>query len=290
MKTTTTNTVIFTLALALFTTFTTSTFAQSNFTAEFDDGDLTIVGENNAEQALIIESLGQDGSMRLTATGEEEVTVNGQDSVDFHGVTGDVTIDMRSGTKLLVLSDSGSDSLFIGGDLEVKNRGNFPLIMILDEVDVAGKIDVKTKNGDDAFIIHSTTSGERTKINTANGNDAVLIVNDSIFTDELEVKTGGGADYLMMSEVSVVGETDIRMGGQNDTVGLYISTLDDLTVNGNGGTDAFEESNVLTTDFTEKSIEEDFAGGIGIMFTEARNQNEFLNDAFILFSFLGLSD
>ena len=264
-------------------------FAQGNFTAEFDDGDLYIVGENNTEQALGIEGTGVDGEFRLLALGSG-TTVNGLQFATFSGVTGDVTIDLRSGTKLLVMTAASSQTLKIFGDFEIKNRGNFPAIMLLDEIDVEGRTDVKTKNGNDALIINESWFSDRVRINTGNGNDVVQVGFDTILEDEIEVKTGGGADYFMAFLTDVLGETDLRMGGQNDTIGLYNSDLGDLSANGNGGDDALEVFDIATFSERLRSIEEDYNGGLPAMFAEARTANASFDEAVTLFTFFNLAN
>ena len=278
------------LALTLvFSSFSTNLYAQGPFTAEFDDGDLTIQGENNTDQSLAIEGTGTPGEMRVIAL-DSGTTINGQNVVVFSGVFGDVTIDLKSGNSLVIMTEGQSETLYIGGDLEIKNKGNFPAVMLLDEVEVEGRIDIKTKNGDDALIANAISSGERTKINTGNGNDVVQIGFDSMINDELEVKTGGGADYTMLFLAEVFGETDIKAGGQEDTIGLYNSTLGELSVNGNGGDDLLEEFDVNFLEFDERSIEDDFVGGLPAMFAQARAFNTNFNDAVVLFGFFNLAD
>lgn len=288
MKTTNTTTML--LAISFVTgIFAANLFAEGMVTAEVDNGDLSIVGENNREQGILIEGTGVPGEFTVFSA-DGSTTINGLAEQTFVGVTGDVTIDLRSGPKFLLMSEGASDTLFIGGDLEIKNRGNTGVGIILDEVEVAGRLDFKLKGGDDAIILYGTVVDDRTRINTGNGNDAVFSSFESEFSDKLEFKTGGGADYVLTFGTTVFGETDVRTGGQSDTIGLYNSILGDLSVNGNGGTDALEVADVESLDYDERSIENTFAGGLPAMFAEARTFNQNFDDVVVIFTFFGLAD
>ena len=215
--------------LFLATAMSSMALADGNIVAEFNGGDLDVEGENNTEQAFALEGTGAPGSIRVLAL-DPDTTINGLPFVEFNGVNGDVTIDLRSGPKVLIMTEGTSNSLLIGGDLEIKNRGNDAAVMLLDEVEVAGRLDIKTKNGDDALIMNGNFVQSRTRINTGNGNDVIQVGFDSEFVDELEVKSGGGDDVFMLFVADVFGELDVKMGGQNDTVGLYSSIVGDASI------------------------------------------------------------
>ena len=71
---------------------------------------------------------------------------------------------------------------------------------------------------------------------------------------------------------------------------LETPTGGELSVNGNGGDDLLEEFDVNFLEFDERSIEDDFVGGLPAMFAQARAFNTNFNDAVVLFGFFNLAD
>ncbi len=257
-----------------------------NVSVEVDDGDLEIRGENNTEQGIVIEATNVAGQFRIIGL---DTTVNGQDEVVVSGVTDDVDIDMRSGGKLVIMTEGDQAALFINGDLEIDTRGNSPDIILLDSVHVAGRTTVRTRGGEDALIDTSSTHQERTLFNLGGGNDALLTNFGSKFEEDLDVRTGGGVDYVMVAAADVTDELDIRTGGGQDVIGIYFSEAFEANINGNGQFDQLEDFGNTFAEFDANSIEDNYFGGFAQMTAEARTNNETYDDAFQAFIFFGLA-
>ncbi len=257
-----------------------------NVTVEVDDGDLEIRGENNTEQGIAIEATNVAGQFRVIGL---DTTVNGADEILVTGVTNDVDIDMRSGGKLVILTEGDQAALFINGDLEIDTRGNSADVIILDTVNVEGRTTVRTRGGDDALIDTGSTHQERTLFNLGGGNDGVLTNLDASFEEDLDIRTGGGEDYVMVAATEVMDELDIRTGGGQDIIGVYSSQAFEANINGNGRNDALEDFDNSFVEFDFNSIEDEYNGGFAQMNAEARANNDTYDDAFLTFVFFGLA-
>lgn len=284
MKSTATKLLIMSLAL-LAGTFCSTIFAEGDITVDVDpSGNLEIVGDNNSDQGVMISGAGFPGGFRVTAT-DGDTLINGLPEIIFAGVTGDVTVNMKSGNKLVLVIEGDSPTLEIDGDLEIKNTGSSDFGLIMRGVVVAGKFDLRTKGGDDVALIAGTEIGGRTRLNTSGGNDA-LVTAFSGFSDRLEVRTAGGADHFFSVFNGALDRVDIRAGGQSDNIGMASSLLPDLSVNGNGGSDSLLLEDVDTLSYTERSIESTYAGTFVDMLDDAQATHPHLADMLFLFSLI----
>ncbi len=258
-----------------------------NVTVDVDNGDLDIRGEGNVEQAISVEATSVEGRFLVTAL--DDTLINGQEGPVFvNGVTGDVDIDLRSGGKILILSESAQEAFVVEGDLDIDTRGGDADIILLDTVHVRGETTIRTRGGDDAVSFIGGEFDDELDVSTGGGNDVISSVNFTQFNDEMDLNMGGGNDYVMMTNISVDGESEIRLGGGEDTIGLYSSTMADTEVNGNGRFDVFENFDNNFDELEERSIEDDFEGGLGAMIGQARNEVDAFNDAIVLAAFFGL--
>ena len=92
----------------------------------------------------------------------------------------------------------------------------------------------------------------------------------SKFEEDLDVRTGGGVDYVMVAAADVTDELDIRTGGGQDIIGVYFSQAFEANINGNGQFDELENFGNSFAEFDFNSIEDNYFGGFAQMNAEAR--------------------
>ena len=127
-----------------------------NFTVSVTaGGDLRVSGETNTDQCIIVEATNDPGQYvfsSLQENGSSGTTFNGQPTLVVEGVSDDVRIDLRSGRKVVILSNGDAPEFIIPDDLRISATGSDSAIVILDSLNVGGRTDVTTRSGDDAIL------------------------------------------------------------------------------------------------------------------------------------------
>jgi hypothetical protein len=231
-----------------------------NTLVEVRNGALLISGDNNSDQQIFISPTGVPGQYLLSDPLADNTftTFNGQSSLLVSGVTDDVRLTLKSGAKLVIFSEQDQPTCPLPGDLQITTTGDSSAIIVLDNVDVVGRTDISTRNGNDVIVTMGSTFGDRVQFKTNNGND--LVMDDSAtglstFEGDLKFNMGNGDDLIYLIQTVVLLRTDIRSGGQDDSTALRQCLLDLVTVNGNGGFDTFADDDNMLDVLILKSIE-----------------------------------
>ena len=258
---------------------------------EFDGGDVEIRGDNNTDQAIIIEA---DGNGFLVSG--FETTINGQASVLIGEISGNLEINLKSGNNGLILSASGENSFSVQGDIEI-DTGRDKDIIILDILNVGGELDINTRGGDDAISMKSSVVGGDFDLRTGSGDDVFMVFGDNnLFgrssRDDFDIRTGSGVDGVIVSRSIVNAEANIRSGGGEDRISLFESTFnDEIDVSGGGRNDTYLEDAARPNNFNGdpldlSSIEIEDNSSFGPEFVFQTNNNDTfdeLRDALIAF-------
>ena len=266
-----------------------STYADGNVTVTVSNGNLRVRGENNTPQDIIMNASGTNAGSFIFHNLDNTTTFNGQDSLTISGVDGKIRIDLGSGPKILIMTEGAAPGLIVRDDLQISSRGNDPALIILDTVFSLGRTRINTRNGDDAIILFNSQFEEQLRIKTGNGNDVVAGSDRTFAFDEYEVNAGNGRDYILLDEFDAI-ELDLRCGGQDDVTGIFDSEVLCGRINGNNGEDTLEVAGLPpgTLPFTIQSYEIETNGGSGAMFANARDDNPVYEIGVLLFQFLGL--
>ena len=124
-------------------------------------------------------------------------------------------LDLKSGRKVLILSEANSAEFSVPDDLRITSTGESPVIVILDSLNVGGRTDVTTRNGDDAILLHNNLFAERLRVSPGSGDDVVFdgfAGMASFCDDDLDIRTGNGHDDVVCDGTMVFARYTIRMG------------------------------------------------------------------------------
>ncbi|MEX2141898.1 MAG: hypothetical protein WD894_21715 [Pirellulales bacterium] len=156
-------------------------------TTSLSGGTLTITGDADSDDIAIV---GTANPGEITVTGRNDTFVDGvmNGSTTLQGVTAD-----------LIANFGGGDN-----------------VINVDNVYLAGELDLDTGNGNDQVIFGATgvvSSAERCSVNTGDGNDLFLAKDYKVFiADRLDVHLGGrGQDSAVLIGASAL--TSVRVSG-----------------------------------------------------------------------------
>ena len=269
--------------------FTNWVFGDGNISIQLNNGNLTVTGQNNTDQMLLVVSGINPGDIVFYTDGL--TTVNGQDVFLATGFNGDFHMDMRSGENIIVFSEQDEHYLHFHGDVVIETYGDAPAILLLDSVWVEGETMISTRNGDDALIINDSHFRDGLQISTGQGNDAMLIGWQNSINEFLNVSTNGGDDYVIVYNTELTGYFNISNGGGNDMAGLYNSYFWGGVVNGDSGADTLGRSgNFGRYRLLRLSIEESYDSGVWAMFSHAFSTNPSFWYALYLHNFFNLNN
>lgn len=206
--------------------------AQSNVTIQVKNGSLQVTGQNNSTQCLLVTPTGVPGQYEFSMPPLDNgaaTLFNGETSLIVSGVTGDMRFDLKSGRKMLILSNTelggnsaASPDFVVPRSLKISSSGSSPATMILNKVRTSGSAEITTKNGSDAILLmHCFLAANldlpgNVKINSGGGND-VLLVSDS-YMRQCDINMGSGNDHLLMQDGFVGFQAKFNLGSGNDQV------------------------------------------------------------------------
>ena len=236
-----------------------------NVAISVNNGDLRVRGENNTDQCIVVSATGIPGQYRFSSLQEEgatSTTFNGQPALTVNGVTDDMRFDLRSGRKVLVLTNDMAERFVVPDDIRISSTGNKAAIVVFDSLDVGGRTDVTTRNGDDAVLIEDCEFAERLRVSTGNGNDAIsdgLMEMGSLCNDDLDIRPSGGDDDVVCRGTVVMDRTNIRMGNGNDGTAIEECLFGPTRIYGNGGFDRYGAQNNVMASLQLRQYENDSA-------------------------------
>ncbi|MEA2710287.1 MAG: hypothetical protein QOF78_2888 [Phycisphaerales bacterium] len=186
-------------------------FLSGSVTATVDHGNLTILGDAEAN-AIVVDQTGlAAGEVRILGTGG--TTVNDQSAaVVLTGITrgvgirtgaGDDTVTVRDinlpGT-LWINADGGAntvalDNVDVAQSLHITNESNVGVTVTIDDTTVGKHFRMETLGGGLNATIRALEVQAKTDIGSGNGDDTVLI-DDSTFHGRAYLYTGKGDDVI----------------------------------------------------------------------------------------------
>jgi hypothetical protein len=212
-------------------------------TAVVSKGTLTINGDNGPNDLVVqndvagVKIIGQNGTL---------ISVGGQPGVSSVILTGVTSIKGNFG--------DGADKIKIADGLTLKNvtlsMGDGDSDVDVENVNITGKIDIKSANGDDRIQFQSMTA-KTTTVNTGFGDDDVEF-KAAAFNGSVTVNTGAGEDDVESD--SGTGGTfshfnsglTINTGDDDDTVGIRNTSTGKLTIDMGDGDDSLDIDTLTT--------------------------------------------
>jgi hypothetical protein len=167
-------------------------------------------------------------------------------------LAGNVTITADASGDLLVQGDSKSNHIAVvgsaagyqitGTDTGVKTAlSNTPVAGGVFIPAAQKSIAIDLANGDDALQLSGLTDGADCSIQTGNGNDQVVLLNESHLTGTMNINTGNGNDLVRFSTVEFFdAELSVNLGNGEDAVQLDTTVyvvLSSATIDGGGSRD-----------------------------------------------------
>lgn len=226
-----------------------------------DDGRPTIQSFDGVRRDVIVDTKGGDDSILIgdwcgpggtfpqgvlieTGTGDDVVVVSRVD------VLGSLRIAADGGNDHAIVVGSSVDVLFFGGrndvdhvdlfDTQIARRltiatgGGFSDVGLA-EVTVGGRGWISGGPRSDSISIVGSEFGERTRVDTFDGDDAILI-DGVVGSNSLDLRTGAGADRVELTDTGDLGRT-LRLGAGDDTLVLQSGLRADERAYGNSGFD-----------------------------------------------------
>ena len=235
---------------------------------EVNNGDLRVIGENNTDQCIIVSATSTPGQFQFSSISGDEgktsgTTFNGQATLVVGGVTDDMRFDIKSGLKVLILTEEDESEFACPDDLRITSTGSEPIIIILDSANVGGRTDIKTRDGDDTILICNSTFTERMRSNTGNGDDIFVDGVDvpaSFFGDDLDFRAGNDNDLCVCNGTIVADRASPRMGNDDDGIAITNCILGQTTAYGNGGFDLFATEASTFASLSLRQIENELKG------------------------------
>ncbi len=247
--------------------------ADGNITVELNGIDLVVTGQNNTDQTFFMVA-GPNAGEVIFLAGDEETTINGNHEILVAGFIGDCEMDLKTGEKIVVLSEQDKNQLFFHGDLSIEARGNKPVILLLDSLWVQGEAAISTRNGSDAIIINDSSFRQGLDISTGQQDDVVFMGWQVDITGNLGVATGSGDDYVVLYASLLHGYFDVSTSSGNDTLGIYNSRFFGGIFDGGSGNDSIGRAqNFGRSVYLGISVEGTYDNGIWGLFNQAYFSN-----------------
>lgn len=214
-----------------------------NIQAVFSGGDLQISGDDRGNGVRIVELSPGSGNYRLEGLDQAggATKINGQSSVEFRHVYGNLSFDMHG----------GDDRVKLGGTCEWMTNSmatNIDMGYGDDTVDIyysqLGKLTISTGLGDDAVKLNRGTIRYGADISLGAGDDR-LELQDSTVGYGLDIDAHNGADQILLNSVKVGYDLDVGGGDGDDRVELSgVTCGQDVHINTYDGDDTVVLNNV----------------------------------------------
>ena len=265
-----------------------------NVEVSVNNGDLRVTGENSTDQCIIVSATNVPGRFVFSSVAEDgaaSTTFNGQNPLVVNGVTDDMRFDIKSGRKVLILTESLAANFVVPDDLRITGTGEDDVIVILDSVTVGGRSDVKTRSGDDAILIHNSSFSERLRVTTANGNDVLFDGWDSapnVYDEDLDISMGSGEDDTVCLGSMVQDDFRIRLGSGNDATAIEDCFLGTTRIYGNGDFDTYASRDNVIASLLLRHFEQEITNTPAII--NQAQQHPTFQEAEMFFTILGLGE
>jgi len=179
---------------------------SGNVTATIVDGNLSILGDDVANDIIVSQGQLPDGQLRITS-GTNATTINGEvGPVILDGFTGDLFVSLQRGPDKLTVRN-----ITLPGDLTVQT-GLGADTVTLSRVTVEGNTDIRTGVRADSVVIDDSTFNGSTTIKTKWGADKVNIDRSgsengvrSVFRGAVDIQLNRGDDRLRIGRSEVAG-------------------------------------------------------------------------------------
>ena len=270
------------------------TFGGNVAVSVSSSGDLRVTGENDTSQCIIVEARATPGRYAFSSVqenGSGGTTFNGQTTLVVNGVTDDMRFDVKSGRKVLILSEGNAAAFNVPDNLKITSTGDSPAVIILDSLSVGGRTDVTTRNGDDAILLHNNSLSERLRVSSGSGNDVVIdgpFGLAGVYDDDLDIRTGSGNDDAICLGTRVLDRCSFRMGSGADGTAVRDSIITQARIFGNGDFDRYGAQNNVMGTLLLRHFENENANVQSIL-NQARSRPAY-QDAEMFFTILGLDD
>jgi hypothetical protein len=263
-----TSAVIYLLLFGLACMISRPVVADGTVTIQVKNGNLQVTGQNNRTQCLLIVPTGVSGQYRFSNPPMDNAAptlFNGETSLTVSGVTGDMKFDLKSGIKMLILSNSelggssASPGFAVPRSLKISTGGSSPATIILNKVSTNGSTEIATRNGSDAILLMDCNLVGNVKLNSGGGNDVLLVdgyESSFAFMQNCDINLGSGNDFLMMQYGIVPFQAKFNLGSGNDQIGFFASDLGTTSINGGGGFDHFGAAGSNFVTFSARGLED----------------------------------
>jgi hypothetical protein len=208
-----------------------------NIQATLIDGDLQLTGDDRGNGVRIYEVAPGTGHFRLEGLpqGGAPTRINGQPSIEFRRVAGDLSILLAGGDDLVQLGQTEHATVNANRTTIDAGLGDDAVELVASQL---GALNIGTDLGDDTVRLSDVSLRYGADIGVGAGDDTMELNRVSVGYG-LDIATGQGADQIALAHIQAGYDLNVRGGDGDDRISIRDSRAgEDVNIYGMDGRDS----------------------------------------------------